>query len=359
MLYEVKDANFLQFLQTKKMKAVLCDSAGKKNQIGPMIDSDSDAALSKTELSVRAPSITALIRSVEGIQAFLNLKQLTIARLNLTALPESLPPSLEILNVNINQLKQIQLADTNLKVLDVSYNDGLEILGLPPTLEVLKCANCKLKKLPTLPASLRILDCSENQLTELPELPAGIQELNCAENLLPVLPVVSESVILEASGNPIRHFVKDEISLFAGRKQDNFPLKLAVLSAIALQDLELEQELVSLLQNAAEIELQVLGYYVNVLVFLENYSIKPAQLAKVKVLYLSRVNYIFSFLKPGMSDSDAGYDITSFDGIEELPNVQVIFHLDGVNAETDWSPVRNLPNLQTIHSFSDVCKFSK
>ena len=76
MLFKINDPNFLRFLQTKKFKAALCDENGKKNQKGPFIDSEAEAVLNKTEISIRMPDIYSQIKDITGIEVFKNLTQI-------------------------------------------------------------------------------------------------------------------------------------------------------------------------------------------------------------------------------------------------------------------------------------------
>ncbi len=121
--------------------------------------------------------------SLEGIQYFINLKNLFCGENKLKTLP-LLPDKLESLNCNLNALTSLP--------------------PLPKTLCSLECKDNKLTVLPTLPQTLIcFLDCSNNELTNLPELPFNLQHLDCSSNkisCLPALPAATKTLSLK--GNP-------------------------------------------------------------------------------------------------------------------------------------------------------------
>jgi Leucine-rich repeat (LRR) protein len=89
---------------------------------------------------------------------------------------------------------------TNLKELDCSNNQITSLNNLPPSLEILYCNHNQLVELPPLvsegkPPNLQMLDCDDNQLTSLPPLPSTLEYLNCDNNPIqyPPADVLKES----------------------------------------------------------------------------------------------------------------------------------------------------------------------
>ena len=150
------------------------------------------------------------ISSLEGIEAFPNLKELKCGNNSIQNLDLRQNPKLETLKCNKNQLTQLDLSknpqihylycsDNQLEQLDVSHLK----------LDYLYCSNNKLEQLDVKNSKwLRELDCSKNRLTELdvdvthkPNLVSvecqnnqltslilgenkGLEKLNCAHNQL-------------------------------------------------------------------------------------------------------------------------------------------------------------------------------
>ena len=184
------------------------------------LDFNGDGKLSKNEIA----NITKIdvginagygsIESLEGIQYFTSLKELTcyankLTELpelpesliylgcednKLTALPENLPSSLAYLCCSDNLLTKLPDLPSKLQSLNC-YNNKLT--SLPSnvselgSLYVINCSNNLLEKLPELPNSLKDLYCSYNQLTELSELPTSLNTLVCAGNELVDLEIIS------------------------------------------------------------------------------------------------------------------------------------------------------------------------
>ena len=123
------------------------------------------------------------IKSLEGIQHFVNVRFLTIYRTKLERL-DYMPPRVESLTCSKNALT--------------------ELPALPPMLTHLSCDDNRLTRLPTLPARLTHLTCADNRLTQLPTLPAGLTYLNFSNNRLVALPVLPPALTyLNYFGNPL------------------------------------------------------------------------------------------------------------------------------------------------------------
>ncbi|WFU23384.1 NEL-type E3 ubiquitin ligase domain-containing protein [Bradyrhizobium sp. CB1717] len=159
-----------------------------------------------TTLDLGSLSLTSLPRLPNAVVA------LDVPFNRLTTLPDSLPASLQRLDVRGNQLTSLPALPTELRGLDASSNRlrslpevlpaALEFLGvshnqlqdvpevLPASLQFLYAGHNQLTNLPeVLPATLRFLDVSENQLTRLPHaLPAPLEFLDASQNQLTSLP---------------------------------------------------------------------------------------------------------------------------------------------------------------------------
>lgn len=163
------------------------------------------------------------ISSLEGIEAFPNLKELKCGNNSIQNLDLRQNPKLETLKCNTNQLTQLDLSknpaisylycsDNQLEQLDVSHLK----------LDYLYCSNNKLEQLDVKNSKwLRELDCSKNELTELdvdvthkPNLikvecqnnqltslilgqNKGLKKLNCAHNQLTQLNLDNMSALEE------------------------------------------------------------------------------------------------------------------------------------------------------------------
>ncbi|EFV7638246.1 T3SS effector E3 ubiquitin-protein ligase IpaH3, partial [Shigella sonnei] len=93
--------------------------------------------------------------------------ELQLNRLNLSSLPDNLPPQITVLEITQNAL--------------------ISLPELPASLEYLDACDNHLSTLPELPASLKHLDVDNNQLTMLPELPALLEYINADNNQLTML----------------------------------------------------------------------------------------------------------------------------------------------------------------------------
>lgn len=226
------------------------------------LDFNGDGKLSKNEIA----NITKIdvginagygsIESLEGIQYFTSLKELTCYANKLTELPE-LPESLIYLGCEDNKLTALpENLPSSLAYLWCSDNLLTKLPDLPSTLQSLYCWGNQLTELPMLPASLRSLDCSNNkltslpsnlsqvtlceincsgnQLTALPEFPSKLQSLYCRGNNLKELPELPASLTsLDCSYNQLTELSELPTSLntlvCAGNKLEN----LAIISYLA------------------------------------------------------------------------------------------------------------------------------
>lgn len=119
---------------------------------------------------------------------------------NITALPE-LPFTLEELYCDNNQLTFLPELPSSLKILHCSDNQITNLPKLPSSLKVLHCNNNQLTSLPELPPTLEVLYCSENQLSNLPKLPSSLKILYCNKNQLTFIPDLPSTLDLLCNNN--------------------------------------------------------------------------------------------------------------------------------------------------------------
>ncbi|MGY3533247.1 MULTISPECIES: NEL-type E3 ubiquitin ligase domain-containing protein [Bradyrhizobium] len=187
-------------------------------QVGPLEDRDEavrrvNALGEATTLNLESLSLTSLPRLPSAIV----LLDLPFNRL--TTLPDSLPASLQRLDVRGNQLTSLPALPTELRALDASFNRLRSLPEvLPAALELLGLSHNQLQDLPeVLPASLQFLYANHNQLTNLPAvLPATLQFVDVSENQLTRLPETLPASIelLDASQNQLTSLPEDLLTQF-------------------------------------------------------------------------------------------------------------------------------------------------
>lgn len=370
---EVTDPNFLLFLQTKKFKGALCDKNGKANNVGPYINPLSEIAKSKISISIRQPpnkegSSWNAIKNIDGIQAFENCENLSAKLIGLEIL-NTLPKNLKSISLFGNKLKNTQFLRSapTLKKVDISNNSNIQ-LSLIEGIKELDCSNCELEILPTLPITLEVLDCANNELTSLPKLPQNLQKINCQENKikeLPVLPInlkeldVSYNKLLERpehpsadidlQGNRFKKIKKNKKSIIGSGENDNYELKLAVISELCKTDKKLNQKLHQLMDDADQhLDILMYGFLYDVREFVQKLKISSKKLTEINNLRISRANSAIFYLDPTMDYEVEDYDVSSFDGILELTNLKTLEIESGIDEDIDWTPIVNHPNLKKI-----------
>ncbi|MEY4903570.1 MAG: hypothetical protein RLZZ292_1385 [Bacteroidota bacterium] len=162
------------------------------------------------------------IKSLEGLEAFVNVTNLICYDNLLTSLPAlpkgliylecysnlltylpTLPNSLIDLGCDGNKLTNLPFLPKGLIYLACSKNLLTKLPPLPNNLMNLECSMNNLVDLPNLPPSLVFLYCDNNQLTTLPALPDALTLLNCNDNNLTFLPALGQKLIkLDGQNNP-------------------------------------------------------------------------------------------------------------------------------------------------------------
>ncbi|ELV6564337.1 E3 ubiquitin--protein ligase [Salmonella enterica] len=132
---------------------------------------------------------------------------LYVGRVDLTTLPDLLPPNITTLFIPGNTLTRLPALPPGLRELSVSYNQLTRLPQLPPGLCKLSVFNNQLTSLPALPSGLQILWAYRNRLTRLPALPPGLRELSVYRNQLTRLPEsitgLSSEATVNLEGNPL------------------------------------------------------------------------------------------------------------------------------------------------------------
>ena len=210
--------------------------------------------------------------SLEGIQAFRNLKRLSCTHTNITTLDVTGLNQLAYLDARINNLTSLTHGGlTSLKTLYLDYNNmsTIDLTGLP-SLEELNCSNNQLTQLDvTMVPNLKILYCENNGmtslniagliklkmlichsnfLTELDEVALKkLSSLSCSNNLFTSLDFTESSSIqnITCRGNQLTSL------LFAGSTirdlncQDNFLTSLDFNGVPYLKDLNCQNNLLT------------------------------------------------------------------------------------------------------------------
>lgn len=163
------------------------------------------------------------LASVSGVEHFQSLKYLYLYTNSIYYI-DTLPASLQYLDIRANYINSLKCLPQNLKTLicmgnwlfsidtlpaslerlHAAYNPVSNIHKLPPHLKFLDVSNCTLTSIDSLPTSLEKLFAGNNHLTALPNLPAGLLTLYCQNNLLTNLPPLPNSLFdLNCSNNSI------------------------------------------------------------------------------------------------------------------------------------------------------------
>ena len=160
---------------------------GIKYQCPKCIDADNnltDAARVQTSLTVSLLGASDL----KGIEGFSALRSIICTNSKLKTLPTNLPPTLELINVQFNEITSLPPLPSGLKVLDCSDNIMTILPTLPSTLRILDCSYNQISTIPTLPNELITLFCNNNKLTSIPLLPSKLEGLMCSYNNIKIIP---------------------------------------------------------------------------------------------------------------------------------------------------------------------------
>lgn len=150
-----------------------------------------DSANNLTEAARVQGSLTVSLlgaADLKGIEGFSSLRSIICTNSKLKTLPNNLPQTLELINVQFNEITSLPTLPNSLKTLDCS-NNFLDVLpAFPSTLRILDCSNNQIANLPALSTDLITLFCDNNKLTSIPPLPTRLQGLMCSYNNIKTLP---------------------------------------------------------------------------------------------------------------------------------------------------------------------------
>lgn len=153
-------------------------------------------------------SLAPQITSLEGIEYFANLRELTVQNTNIGTLDVSRNKNLEHLNCSDNRLLRLNLG--RLHKLQRLYCDNnslerLDVSGLP-SLKLLHCTHNRLTELNLRnKRQLIVLLCGNNLLTELDVSGSPLMFLRCVNNLLTDLDLSKNKHLIDVqfNGNPL------------------------------------------------------------------------------------------------------------------------------------------------------------
>ncbi|WP_104734460.1 T9SS type A sorting domain-containing protein [Hanstruepera ponticola] len=219
-IVNIPDANFKNMLVNGNCVDTVGDRNGDEDAD---TNDDGEIQVSEAEAVLKLNVSSRYIASLEGIEAFVNLQELTcwnnqLSTLNVSSLEnlnylncanndltilgeDNLPNNLSVLSCSNNLLTTLEVNSlTNLNNLSCGQNQLTDLdLGNLINITNLNCYYNNLTNL-ILPLSseFNLLDCSVNQLTSL-DLSglSSLEELNCSNNQLNVLDVSALTSLLE------------------------------------------------------------------------------------------------------------------------------------------------------------------
>jgi hypothetical protein len=186
-----------------------------------------------------------------------NLIKLEASANEIRRLTDTLPESLESLEINRCMLEYIERLPSKLKRLDISYNtlvelpifsdslrfldagnnfitnidhlpDSIESLDLyankitvinklPNNLKKFIAYNCKIKEIKSFPDNLEVIDIDFNELVVLPELPSKLSDLTAVDNNITTINLRGGKIpdyleTMELRRNPLTHVSQEIIN---------------------------------------------------------------------------------------------------------------------------------------------------
>ena len=158
--------------------------------VGDSIDSTCVSGYTVLNLeAVQGPRVSNL----QGIEAFHSLELLNLDENNLSTIPP-LYPGLKYLSCEHNLLVSLPVLPDSLISFECGYNQLPSLPQLPLNLIYLDCISNVLTSLPALPDSLLSFDCGDNQISVLPTLPPALQQFRCYKNNLTSLPLLPNTI---------------------------------------------------------------------------------------------------------------------------------------------------------------------
>ncbi len=239
-IINIPDANFKNRLLNCASCAVHEDGANGADK-----NKDGEIQQSEAESIVKLFLPNSNIISLEGIEAFINLKDLNCQSNKIVSINLSANTQLKTLNVVSNTLtsidvsKQIQLDSF---LCDFNKITNLDI-SLNPVLRYLRCSNSDLTSI-RFNTFLKSLTCNNTKVSDLTDMPSTIQNLNLLGNKLTKLDLknFSDLTYLNAEKNLITNFVQPEFSkLKTIYLRDNRLDSLIITDMSLLTDLRMDE----------------------------------------------------------------------------------------------------------------------
>ena len=134
-----------------------------------------------------------VVRKLRNIQSN-NSDNLVLSNLNISSLPDHLPPCINHIQIVEIPLISLQALPEGLKILTVKNTSLTSLPTLPDSLTRMSIRETPLASLPALPDNLSWMSISDTSLTELPELPGGLNMLFISIHSLTSLPEVPDSL---------------------------------------------------------------------------------------------------------------------------------------------------------------------
>ncbi|MBK7807130.1 MAG: T9SS type A sorting domain-containing protein [Saprospiraceae bacterium] len=239
-IINIPDANFKNRLLTCAICAVHADGTNGADK-----NKDGEIQQSEAESIVKLLLPNSNIISLEGIEAFINLKDLNCQSNKIVSINLSANTQLKTLSVNSNSLTSIDIS--NQIQLDSFLCDFNKIINLDisknPVLRYLRCSNSDLSTI-RFNTFLKSLTCNNTKVSDLTDMPSTIQYLNLLGNKLTKLDLenFSDLTYLNAEKNLITNFVQPEFSkLKTIYFRDNRLDSLIITDMSLLTDLRMDE----------------------------------------------------------------------------------------------------------------------
>lgn len=133
-----------------------------------------------------------------------NSRHLNLSDLNISSLPDHLPPCIYYIKINRIPLTSLPTLPDGLTDMNIKNTPLISLPALPDGLTYMSIKNALLTSLPALPDGLTELVVSDTPLASLPMLPDGLPNLVVSHTLLTSLPVLPDGLMnLMVSNTPL------------------------------------------------------------------------------------------------------------------------------------------------------------
>jgi Secretion system C-terminal sorting domain len=239
-IINIPDVNFKNRLLTCAICAVHADGTNGADK-----NKDGEIQQSEAESIVKLFIPNSNIISLEGIEAFINLKDLNCQSNKIVSINLSANTQLKTLSVISNSLTSIDVTkQTQLDSFLCDFNKITDLdISLNPVLRYLRCSNSDLTSI-RFNTFLKSLTCNNSRVADLTDMPSTIQYLNLLGNKLTKLDLknFSDLTYLNAEKNLITNFVQPELSkLKTIYLRDNRLDSLIITDMSLLTDLRMDE----------------------------------------------------------------------------------------------------------------------